>query len=559
MKIQYRTKTDVLIIGMGGAGIKAAIMAADAGQDVLLVGKFPFGRTGATFYPGTPGWGMQAVIHEGDTEEYFFEEIMEAGAGAADPALARILAEQSTPCFRELEEYGLYFNQYEDGRYKGVIPCFGKRLRGSSTYGMDKIRSVMWKQLKSRDVSVRHGISVIALVKKDGAVCGAVALDEQDELFYITAKSVILATGGACGLYEYSLATPDETGDGYILALDAGASLVNTEFIQFIPGLTWPLRKKLFQEKNLDTFPSFTNRLGEDVIRKYLPAQYTVEECLIERAKHGPFTTADVSFWVDVAMYEEVMKGNACESGGIHVQYDPKVLKDERWSITSWLDWMHGMGVRPVEQGFDLVPHAQCFNGGVYIGTDAGAGVPGLFAAGEVAGGPHGADRLGGAAIAATQVFGRIAGVEAARYAGKTAFADVSDREIEEALTSKFAADRGGVVDIPAVAAEVRKIMWECGAIVRSERRSDEGIGRLTELEDGFNPLLHFEKNADVRHVNELYSYLSLSKALLSVMKERRESRGPHFRSDFPEKNPELEGRLRVTKRGREYSFRLEK
>ena len=144
MKISYRTETDVLVIGSGGAGIKAAIKAAESGAGILLVSKQAFGRTGATFYPGTPGWGMQAVIHEGDSEDYFLEEILEAGAGTADPALARILADQSTAAFHELESYGLRFGQYEDGRYKGVIPCFGKRLRGSSTLGIDKIRRAMW-------------------------------------------------------------------------------------------------------------------------------------------------------------------------------------------------------------------------------------------------------------------------------------------------------------------------------------------------------------------------------------------------------------------------------
>lgn len=536
MKIQYKTRTDVLVIGSGGAGIKAAIKAAEAGVSVLLVSKHAFGRTGATFYPGTPGWGMQAVIHEGDSEAYFLEEILEAGAGMADPKLASILAEQSTAAFRELESYGLQFGKHEDGRYKGVIPCFGKRLRGSTTLGIDKIRRAMWLQLGKHDVTLRSGITVVALVKQADQVCGAIAADEQNELFHIEAKAVVLATGGGCGIYRHALATPDEMGDGYALALDAGASLVNIEFIQFIPGLVWPVQKKLFQEKNLDTLPQITNRLGEDVVRKYLPPAYTVEQCLIERAKHGPFTTNDISFYVDVGMYEEAIAGNALPSGGIHVQYDRQVLADDRWFIKSWLDWMHGMGVRPVEEGFDMIPHAQCFNGGIAIDEQACTGIVGLYAAGEVAGGPHGADRLGGAAIAATQVFGAIAGRESAAFALRHPIQlSVEASELNQVLERRFAGRPGsGTVNVAEAMAEIQDILWHCGAIVRSDARCRSGLARVAAVAGSFNPVHLCETGTSIRQVAGLSSSIRLAEALLTVIQERRESRGPHYRQDYP-------------------------
>ena len=544
MKISYRTTADVLVVGPGGAGSKAAIKAAEQGADVLLAGKFPYGRTGATFYPGTPGWGMQAVLHDGDTEAFFLEEILAAGAGAADPKLARILADLSTPAFRELESYGIHFEHYPDGRYKGVIPCFGKRLRGSTTLGIARIRQALWLQLQKRGVRIRQGISVIALVKKQGAVCGAIAVDEQNELFYIGAKAVVLTTGGACGLYKYALATPDETGDGISLALGAGASLVNIEFIQFIPGLVWPVQKKLFQEKNLDTIPKQTNCLGEDVIRKYLPAPYTVEQCLTERARHGPFTTADISFFVDVGMYEEAIAGRALPSGGIHVQYDPKVLNDDRWFIRSWLDWMNSMGVQPVEAGFDMIPHAQCFNGGIAIDEQTSTGIPGLYAAGETAGGPHGADRLGGAAIAATQVFGAIAGEQSAAYARTAGLTPVSDTELAETLEARFSRIGKTQTDIPQAMAEIREILWTCGAIVRTDERCRTGLSRLAAIEAGFNPLLHFDEPRQIRRAAEMKSAIDVAKALLTAIRERRESRGPHYRRDHPQPDPAFKGRL---------------
>jgi len=557
MKLKYTVKTDVLIIGAGGAGIKAAIKASEAGADVLLVTKCSFGHTGATFYPGTIGWGMNAILFDDDSADYFLEEILDAGAGTADKNLAKILADQCTDRFHELEEYGLEFSHNADGSYNSVIPCFGKRMRGSATYGIDKIRKAFWGQLMKHNVTVRSGVSIISLMVQNGVCVGAIGIDEMQEFMFIRAKSVILTTGGACGIYKYGLATPEQTGDGYVMALDAGAKVVNMEFIQFIPGITWPVKKMLFQEKNLDTMPLFTNRYGEDILKKYLPPEITVEECLIERAKHGPFSNATISRYVDIAMYEEWRFGNALDSGGIHVQYDKKVLKDDRWVIVKWLEWMQSKGIDVVGKGFDMIPHAQCFNGGIYIDENCSAGVKGLFSAGETSGGPHGADRLGGAAMAATQVFGAIAGTSAAKWAKDNQWAPVSISDVEEHLLSGFDKKQGGIVDIAAYMAEIRDIMWECGAIVRSEERSDKGLRRLADMERTFNPIRHFTDGVDVKKAAELRSYFKLAKMLLEIMKIRKESRGPHYRIDYPAADNRFEGMIAVSSENDSFSYEL--
>ncbi len=552
LKVEYECKTDVLIIGGGGAGIKSAIKAAENGAEVLIVSKFAFGRTGATFYPGTPGWGMNAILFDGDTTDYYYDEILEAGAGAADRKLSRILADECTDRFRELEKYGLVFPKDAKGEYNGVIPCFGKRKRGSTTYGMDKIRNVMWTQLKKHHVEVRTGITIISLVKDGDNCVGAVGFDELSHLVFFKAKAVILCTGGGCGIYQYSLATPDQTGDGYMLALDAGARLTNLEFIQFIPGLTWPVKKLLFQEKNLDTFPVITNRNGEKILKKYLPPNITVEECLLERARHGPFSNATISRYFDIALYEEWLQGLTLDTGGIHVQYSPKVLEDKRWVIETWLKWMNGRGVDPVNQGFDLVPHAQCFNGGIYISKDAATGVPGLFAAGENAGGPHGADRLGGAAIAATQVFGARAGQAAAGFAAKRTHSGLSLADAEAVIAERYHKTDGGLVDIKKSMDEIRKIMWRNAAIVRNEARCKNGLDQIKRIEEAFNPMAHFEKGEQIRNVSELSSYLNLAKSLLELISFRKESRGPHYRDDYPENDKNYRGMSLLSKKAGE-------
>lgn len=549
MRIKYVKDTDVLVIGGGGAGIKAAIKAGEAGVSVLLATKCKFGYSGASFYPGMDGWGINAILHEGDSEDNFYEEIIEAGAGAADKKLARILVEQCTVRFHEMESYGVEFSKDENGRYNSVISCFGKRVRGACA-DLNMIKKALWEQLMKNNVTIRSGINIISLIVDNGICYGAVGFDEMNELMLIRAKSTIIATGGGCDLYKYSLAMPDQTGDGYIMALEAGARLVNLEFIQFIPGLTWPTKKLLFQEKNLDTFPQIQNRFGEDVLPKYLPEGITSRMCLTERAKNGPFTSADISKYFDIALYEEWQKGNVTDSGGIHFRYDRSVLDDKRWIISEGVRWMKSRNIDVVQEGFDIIPHAQCFNGGIYIDENANVGIKGLFAAGETSGGPHGADRLGGNAQAATQVFGVIAGMSAAQWAKDAAIIDINREDIIKALQKKFDTGSRGLAEMDALVSEIKDIMWQSGAIVRSEDRIKEGLRRLADIERSFNPWEYFESNIDIKKASGLYSRIHLSRILLEVMLYRKESRGPHYRIDYPEKNSEFEGMIAVKKQG---------
>lgn len=557
MKLGYSVDTDVLVIGSGGGGIKASISASDKGADVLLVSEKSFGTTGSTFYPGVPGWGMCCVLYEGDSEEKYLDEILEAGQGAADPKLSRIIASEATKRFRELESYGLEFGKISETEYKSVIPCFGKTLRGVATYGIDKIRKTMWRQLMKRGINVRSNVTVVSLIVDNGKCVGAVAIDETDNFFLIRAKSTVLATGGACGIFKYSLATGEQTGDGYRMALEAGAKLINLEFIQFIPGITKPVKKMLFQEKNLDTYPKLTNKDGKEFLYDYLPKDVTIEECLTERAKHGPFTNIDCSRYMDIAMIEEWKEGRAFEEGGLHMQYDKSILSDKRHTITSWLEWMRSRGIDVVEEGFDMLPHAQGFNGGIYIDENANTGIDGLFAAGETAGGPHGADRLGGAAIAATQVFGKIAGESAADYANKNTLQNISTEYAESFAKNLVKTNGGGIVDIDAVLQEIQELMWGSASIVRSQQRAREGLKRLKDIEQSFSPLKHYEQGIDIKKVSKLRSFLTVSKLLLEIIDFRKESRGPHYRIDYPNKSDEFAGAVVVQEKLGETSIEI--
>ena len=550
MKLDYTVDTQVLIIGSGNAGIKAALQARKNGAQVLLVSEKKFGHSGSTFYPGTPGWGCLTVNFEGDSKQHFFDEIMQAADSTADPRLAHILVEDSSLCFSELEQIGLKHEKNEKGEHIAVIPCFGKRKRGGAIMDMDKIRRVLWRNLMTSGVLVRSGVTVTNLVIKNGVCAGAVAIDETDNFFFIRAGAVVLATGGACNIYKHSLATSEQTGDGYLMGLESGAKLINMEFLQFIPGSTAPIKKMLFHEKTLDYFPVITNKYGKEFIYDYLPKGISYEDCLMERAKHGPFTNMDHSRYFDIAMYEEERAGRAYDSGGLHMKYPKETMNDIRNTTKKWLKWMTDRGLDVVNEGIDMIPHAQGFNGGIYIDENAGTGVEGLFAAGETAGGPHGADRMGGAAITATQVFGRRAGNSAARYSIANKAADVSTDYALEYTKKLLDSGSGGIVDIEESIKNIRDIMWDCAAIVRTHERCKLGIDKIERINSRFNPIVHLSEGADIKQVTKLRSYIEVSKLLLTIIDYRKESRGPHYRMDYPDKSQDFAGPLTACKKG---------
>lgn len=560
MKISYVSSCDFLVIGAGGAGIKAAIKAAEAGADVLLVNKFKVGCSGSTFYPRLQEWGMNSITNPdlGDSEDQFYKEILEGAQGALDPAVARTLVEQCTPVRLELErDYGLKWRiDPVTGRFASVVPCFGRTERSGSC-SMASFKQAMWQHMMRAGVRIRTQINIVSLVIHDGRCCGALGFDERDELVWFRAKAVFLGTGGADAIYKYSLATPDQTGDGYVMALNAGAELMNLEFIQFIPGITWPVKKFLFQEKPLDTMPEITNRDGADILSMYLPAGVSREACLTERAKHGPYSTVGEGKYLDIAMYEQWRAGKAFDDGGFLIRYAPEVAQDPRHFIQFALHWLNMYGIDPIKQGMHILPHAQCFNGGVRINSKAETSIPGLYAGGEAAGGPHGADRMGGNALAASQVFGGIAGVNAAQYVKKEQFAEIPEKQLLDSLMVGYSAGTGRKTDIAAGIQEIRDAMWMDAAIARSAARCQSARQRIDAVAETFDAAAHFEARDDIRGTLGLHSYIELGRAMLAVMEARTESRGPHFRLDYPEKDSAQNGFITIRRDGDGFALTL--
>ena len=384
--------TDVLIIGAGAAGIRAALSASEIGVDVTVVANGPAATSGSTFSTISKGWGIQALVENELTEHHmahFYDEIIRVGLGRCTPRLAHILVEESGPRLEDLLSFGLQFKKDDQGNYLRAKGCFSDTNRAFLTADYQNVKRTFQSILRVSKASVLQGMAFELIVSNDEC-WGARVLDKTGNVIPIKAKATILATGGGAGIFQNHFAETDTFGHAYALAFRAGAKLINMAFIQFMLGYTIGRRGHFLPLSALGAQGTLCDARGEDLIEKHISDVHKRHEAIENRQKHTPFSSRDASGLIDMAVASET---NACN----------KVF------------WKSKETTPPLQ--VDHFAHA--FNGGIQIDENAESNVPGLFAAGEAAAGPHGADRIGGCMMTATQVFGDRAGKQAAIRAKK--------------------------------------------------------------------------------------------------------------------------------------------
>jgi len=535
--------TDVLVIGGGGAACRAAIASHEAGARTTVVLKGKFGRSGATVAPGMGvAWQAADACSSGeDSPEVHFANIIDAGLGMADPRLARILAYEVLERMEELERWGLQFVPDPQGinpHYTGYS-CFGDQPRAhgilNSGHGhAGDIVVVLRRQMQARGISVQEDIFVTDLVVEDGQCVGALALGPDGQVVLYRAGAVVLAAGGARQVFPHEKERPlvDTTGDGYAMALRAGAELTNMEYTQFmlhavppfpvtVPGSHWAL------------FPKLRNRYGEDALQPYLPAGLGVEEVLYERTLHYPFSSRDSSKWLDIAFAREISEGRGTDEGGLYVDFsavDMGAFKPSRpQHLPSDPDVQVALPQCPVQ----VRPAAHAVNGGVRIDERAASTVPGLFAAGEVAAGPHGADRLGGGMVTNCQVFGARAGRFAAEYALGSGRRSPSPDGLAFGL-SRLGKYGGGQKETGDVLAALQEATATKLMVLRSGKGLKTLVARIQELTSDWLPAIAVHDVQALRRAIEVDNSLCTAELMAHAALMRCESRGSHFREDYP-------------------------
>lgn len=525
MRLEYTKHCDVLVVGSGIAGIMAALAAAGAGRSVILASSGPV-FSGSSFYPGTWGLGLIGPENEADQED-LVQSILEVGCGMADETMVRAFVAGIGPAIEGVKAMGVQLKAAADQNQKDFIPCFDRKHRSWNGLLFDSMRQVFSRKMEESGVEQLPGCELLQLIKTGERVGGAV-ICQKGELTAVRCGALVLATGGYGGLFRDRLTTDDVAGAGQWLALEAGAELVNLEFMQMMPGYLSPCRKTIFNEKTF-RYTRLTGPDGRDILENECDRQALLE-C---RSTHGPFTSRLASKRVDLAM---VKAAQAAPEQGVTVTYGPQIRQDTPEFVRTYFDWLWEKKHLTMDDPVQIAPFAHAANGGVRIDANGFTGVPGLYACGEVTGGMHGADRIGGLSTANGLVFGKKAGESAAAFAAAQP-TPKADGPVK--FDARIIPDQAGR------RRQMQDVMSECGMVVRSGEALARGIERLDQLTEG----CEFTGGSDAAQIaasRRLWSQLHLARAILSVQRMRTESRGSHYRADYPDRDPALEKRILV-------------
>nr|WP_232452856.1 fumarate reductase (CoM/CoB) subunit TfrA [Methanopyrus sp. KOL6] len=531
MIVLEHLECDVLVIGGGGAAARAAIEAAKKGLNVVIVSKGAMGRSGCTVMAEG---GYNAVLRTTDPDDSFdahFRDTVEGGAYLNDQDMVEILVREAPKRLLDLENFGAVFDRNEDGTL--AQRPFGGQSKPRTCYAGDRTGHEIMMALLD-EVRRLDGITVLertmgyGLIRDhDGKVVGAVCVDLQTEdAIVITAYATVLATGGAGQLYPVTTNPVHKTGDGYAMALRAGCPLIDMEMVQFHPtGMVYPdsVRGVLVTEAVRGEGGRLYNARGERFMKRYDPERMEL-------------ATRDV---VARAIYKEIKEGRGTEHGGVYldVTHLPDEVIEGRLETTFKQFLRVGVDIR--NEPMEVAPTAHHFMGGIPIGTDGKTPIPGLFACGEVTGGIHGANRLGGNALADTQVFGCRAGRAAAELALKLRRRGrrIQVRETDAPAVESEIWSTIGQEDTILVREKLRKTMWEHVGLERSEKGLKTAIKILNELKETVESGLDDEYG--LRPVLEVRNMVEVAIAVARSALYRTESRGAHYRSDYPERDDE--------------------
>ncbi len=542
---------DVLIIGGGSAGLRAAIEAHDVGANVIIISKSRKGDPHTVLARG----GINAALGTMDPEDNWMihaADTLREGEFLADYEKVELLCKGAPEAVNELVNWGARFHREKDGRLT-------QRFFGAHTYrrtvfyedwtGQEIVR-VLLDQVNQRKIKIVDDIYITKLLTSGIAndekesvadeITGAIGIDiKNKEVVTFHCKSLILAAGGYTRVYEVSSSRIFENyGEGMVLAYEAGAELIDMEMVQFHPtGMVWP-------EKAIGTLATeairgeggiLLNSKNERFMKKYCP----------EKMELGP---RDV---VARAAYNEILEGRGTEHGGVWLDVthlSKEKILDRLTSMYKQFKDLDGIDIS--KDKMEVGPTAHYSMGGVVVDIQCRTKIKGLFAVGEVISQIHGANRLGGNSLLDTQVFGKIAGGQAAQLAKQTAGGggEVGEENGKQNLNNqKESLDNGGIFVVKeplSFRKEIQEVMKENAGIVRDETRLKKGLKRIVEIKEKFyskdSILKEFKIDSDnVVLTFEVKSSLVVCEATIKSALMRQESRGAHYRSDYPKLDDE--------------------
>lgn len=520
-------RADVLIIGAGGAGQRAALAARSMEMDTLIVTKGLVGRSG-----NTPMGRFSFCVTQmgaGNTLEAHARDTLTSGEGISDATLVEAFVSQAPERVRDLLSWRMRFDRI-DGKFEQVrVPGHSeaRALHFRQETGLEIIRT-MRRQVSRTGIRILEDAPVVAVVVEDGAVSGVLAMNIwTGRPIRIDAPSIVIAAGGAGCLYQITSNSKDATGDSYALAYEAGAELIDMEMTQFLPfGLIRPasLRGCTDPGGALITAGGWLlNNRGERFMERY-------DSLRME------FSTRAI---IARAIAQEVLAGRGSTAGGVWLE-----LPKDRGSPSdviekTWCDYMRQGGVDPDAGPLEVAPSCHYMMGGIRVDREAAATVEGLFAAGEAVGGLHGANRLAGHGLVEGQVFGRLAGSGAARVASRKRQKTMSTIAYQRAwdiFQSRVGSGRS-TTQPWEIKMALAAVLSEGGGYIRTQARLEAALQRIGQLEVELSEMkapptgLALQEAIDARHL------VLTAQAVLRSALQRKETRGAHMRLDYPDRD----------------------
>jgi succinate dehydrogenase / fumarate reductase flavoprotein subunit len=574
--LSYETfEHDLLVIGAGGAGLRAAIGASAAGVRVGLVCKSLLGKAHTVMAEGGIAAAL-ANVDERDSWKVHFADTMRGGQYVNNWRMAELHAKEAPDRVRELEAWGALFDRTKDGRI--LQRNFGGHKYPRLAHVGDRTGLEMIRTLQDhgvhRGLDVHMEVTVLTLLKDDGRVVGAFGYDRERGRFRVfKARAVVLATGGVGRAYRITSNSWEYTGDGHALAYHAGADLMDMEFVQFHPtGMVWPpgvqgilvtegvrgeggiLKNKERRRFMFDDIPELYRAQTADTPEEGW--RYTQGD---KSARRPPeLLTRD---HIARAIVREIKAGRGSPHGGVYLDIAwikeklPNAAEHIRKKLPSMYHQFKELAdIDITREDMEVGPTTHYIMGGIAVDAETQMStVPGLFAAGECAAGINGANRLGGNSLSDLLVFGKRAGEHAAVFAKQQRPGRVDDRQVEQASRDAVAPfDRGAAGENPyKVQHDLQEAMQDLVGIVRVEaemRRALQCLDSMTARASRVGITGHREYNTGWHTALDLSNLLTASEAITRSAIERKESRGAHFREDYPDKDPAF-GRVNIVVR----------
>ena len=555
-EVSERHAYDVIVVGAGGAGLRAAIAAHDAGAHVAIVCKSLLGKAHTVMAEGGAAAAMGNLYPE-DNWQVHFRDTMRGGKMLNHWRMAQLHAQEAPARIHELEEWGALFDRTPDG-------LISQRDFGGHRYarlahvgdrtGLELIRTLQQRAV-ALGIDVYMECTITRLLKDDGHIAGAFGYWRESGRFVVfESPTVILATGGIGKSYKVTSNSWEYTGDGHALALQAGASLVNMEFVQFHPtGMVWPpsVRGILVTESVRGDGGVLRNSQGRRFMFDYIPEFFKAETADSED---------EADRWYDDkknnrrppellprdevarAINSEVKAGRGSPHGGVFLDIASRRTPEyiQRRLPSMYHQFKELADVDITAEPMEVGPTCHYVMGGVAVAPDTEeSSVPGLYAAGEVAGGMHGANRLGGNSLSDLLVFGRRAGLNAAyaviRMRSRPTVSDADVRAAAEAAVAPFA-DEGGENPY-TVQQDLQDVMHNLVGIIRTSEEMEQALKAISDLRERAAKATvegHRQYNPGWHLALDLHNMLLVSECIARAALERTESRGGHTRDDYP-------------------------